>query len=87
MRDTPAQNSHGTGEDESLRFSQVLRRLADAPEERLSVHNLVEAFGERAFGALMLCVGLLNMLPWPPGQPQRLPSDRQLGRDEQQRGS
>jgi hypothetical protein len=67
MRDTPAQNSHGTGEDESLRFSQVLRRLADAPEERLSVHNLVEAFGERAFGALMLCVGLLNMLPWPPG--------------------
>jgi hypothetical protein len=27
----------------------------------------VEAFGERAFGALMLCVGLINLIPWPPG--------------------
>lgn len=54
-------------ENESIRFSEVLRRLADEPGERLSVHHVVEAFGERAFGALMLFVGLLNLIPWPPG--------------------
>jgi len=54
-------------EDETIRFSQVLLGLADEPGEKLSVHHVVEAFGERAFGALMLCVGLLNLIPWPPG--------------------
>ncbi|MDP8916111.1 MAG: exopolysaccharide biosynthesis protein [Pseudomonadota bacterium] len=54
-------------ENEAARFSEVLRGLAAAPEERLSVHQVVEAFGERAFGALMLFVGLLNLIPWPPG--------------------
>jgi len=54
-------------EDESIRFSSVLRRLAEAPGERLTVHEVVQAFGERAFGALMLSVGLLNLIPWPPG--------------------
>jgi len=54
-------------EDESIRFSSVLRRLAEASGERLTVHEVVQAFGERAFGALMLSVGLLNLIPWPPG--------------------
>jgi len=55
------------GEDESLRFSQVLRRLGEDDGDRISVSDIVAAFGERAFGALMLCVGLLNLIPWPPG--------------------
>ena len=54
-------------ENESIRFSQVLRGLAEHPGEKLSVHEVVSAFGERAFGALMLFVGLLNLIPWPPG--------------------
>ena len=54
-------------ENETLRFSEVLRGLAEADGDTLSMDELVEAFGERAFGALMLTFGLLNLLPWPPG--------------------
>lgn len=54
-------------ENEALRFSQVLQALAEAEGDKVSVNDIVRAFGERAFGALMLTVGLLNMLPWPPG--------------------
>jgi hypothetical protein len=54
-------------ENESLRFSEVLRGLAEADGDSLSMDELVQAFGERAFGALMLTFGLLNTLPWPPG--------------------
>lgn len=54
-------------ENEAARFSEVLQRLAAQPEERLGVNEVVGAFGERAFGALMLFVGLLNLIPWPPG--------------------
>ena len=54
-------------DDDTLRFSQVLRSLGEGEEARLSVNDIVRAFGERAFGALMLCVGLINLIPWPPG--------------------
>jgi hypothetical protein len=54
-------------ENESLRFSEVLRGLAEADGDSLSMDELIQAFGERAFGALMLTFGLLNTLPWPPG--------------------
>lgn len=68
MTDQATPAGETPAEDESIRFSQVLQRLADdAPEARLSVHQVVAAFGERAFGALMLFVGLLNLIPWPPG--------------------
>ena len=50
-------------------FSQVLRDLAEAEAEgeRLSVSEIVHQFGERGFGAIMLLVALLNLLPLPPG--------------------
>jgi hypothetical protein len=48
-------------------FSQVLRDLAEAEGERLSVSEIVHEFGERGFGAIMLLVALLNLLPLPPG--------------------
>ena len=54
-------------ERESARFSEVLRGLAEADGERLSVNEIVQAFGERGFGAIMLLVALLNLLPLPPG--------------------
>ena len=61
MTDAPAEA------DEALPFSQVLRNIADEDGEELSLDHVISAFGERAFGALMLSVGLLNLLPWPPG--------------------
>ena len=54
-------------EPEGAPFSEVLRGLADAEDERLSIGEIVQAFGERAFGAIMLFIGLLNLLPLPPG--------------------
>lgn len=48
-------------------FSEVLERLANRPGARLHVGEVVEAFGERAFGAVMLMFAIVNMLPWPPG--------------------
>src|SRR3712207_3776778 len=54
-------------EQETPRFSAVLRRLAARGGERLSLNEIVQAFGERGFGAIMLLVALLNLLPLPPG--------------------
>ena len=54
-------------EPESATFSEVLRALAASGEERLTIGEIVESFGERAFGAIMLFVALLNLLPLPPG--------------------
>ena len=48
-------------------FSEVLGALAEADGERLSINEVVTAFGERGFGAIMLLVGLFNLLPLPPG--------------------
>lgn len=49
------------------RFSDVLAALGrDGPPD-LTVNELVHAFGDRAFGAIMLVVALINLLPLPPG--------------------
>jgi len=48
-------------------FSQVLRELADSEHERISIGRILEAFGDRAFGALLLLFALPNALPMPPG--------------------
>lgn len=48
-------------------FSDVIETLARRPGERLALDELVDAFGDRAFGAVMLLFGVLNLMPWPPG--------------------
>ena len=48
-------------------FSDVLERLASRPSRRLYLGEVLEAFGERGFGAVMLLFAIVNMLPWPPG--------------------
>lgn len=48
-------------------FSAVIERIGARDGERLHLGELVEAFGERAFGAVMLLFAIVNMLPWPPG--------------------
>ena len=50
-----------------LRFSDTLERLGAHGGQKLFLAEVVEAFGERAFGAVMLLFAIVNMLPWPPG--------------------
>ena len=49
------------------RFSDTLERLGAHGGDKLHLGEIVEAFGERAFGAVMLLFAIVNMLPWPPG--------------------
>jgi len=49
------------------RFSQVLNDLASRPEAAIRLGDVLDAFGDRAFGALMLLFSAPNMLPLPPG--------------------
>ena len=48
-------------------FSDVLTLLSSRSGEKLCLGEVVEAFGDRAFGPVMFFFALLNMLPWPPG--------------------
>jgi hypothetical protein len=48
-------------------FSQVLEDIGAKRDPKLYLGEVVNAFGERAFGALLLLFGLLNALPLPPG--------------------
>lgn len=62
----------GAGEASSgrphRRLSEVLVGIvADETRERVSVADLRDAMGDRAFGALMLIFALPNVLPTPPG--------------------
>jgi hypothetical protein len=49
------------------RFSEVLSGLAARPVPVISIGDVLNAFGDRAFGALMLLFAAPNMLPLPPG--------------------
>lgn len=42
-------------------FSQVLEDIGSKPDPKLYLGELVDAFGERGFGALMLFFGLMNI--------------------------
>lgn len=53
--------------DESRTFSDVLDRLGQEGPAKLSLREMVEAFGERGFGALILLLALMALFPWPPG--------------------
>ena len=49
------------------RFSDTLEGLGANGGEKLFLGEIVEAFGDRAFGAVMLLFAIINLLPWPPG--------------------
>jgi hypothetical protein len=49
------------------RFSEILSDLASRPAAAVSLGDVLDAFGDRAFGALMLVFAAPNMLPLPPG--------------------
>lgn len=48
-------------------FSSVLTAMGQGTDDRLTVEELVTAFGDRAFGAVMLVFALISTLPLPPG--------------------
>ena len=50
-----------------LPLSAVLTEIASNSEARISVDELMQRFGGRAFGALLFVFGLACLLPWPPG--------------------
>ena len=54
-------------DDEKQTFSDVLERLGHDANPHLTLGELVDAFGERGFGALLLLLSLLALFPWPPG--------------------
>jgi len=53
--------------DEGRTFSDVLERLGQGQSDKLSLREMVEAFGERGFGAVILMLALMALVPWPPG--------------------
>ncbi|MES2814166.1 MAG: exopolysaccharide biosynthesis protein [Pseudomonadota bacterium] len=48
-------------------FSQVLEDLGAGEEPILTLDEVVEAFGDRGIGALILVLALMALFPWPPG--------------------
>ena len=48
-------------------FSEVLENLARGGAPKVTLREIVEAFGERGFGALILILALISLFPWPPG--------------------
>jgi len=48
-------------------LSAILRELSADPDRSMSVAELVEAFGPRAFGAILLIFAVACALPLPPG--------------------
>lgn len=51
--------------DDLRRFSDVLEEIGESPDPKLRLEELVAAFGERGFGAMIL---ILSMLPCCPGR-------------------
>ncbi|MGV9006865.1 MAG: exopolysaccharide biosynthesis protein [Brevundimonas sp.] len=53
--------------DAKRTLSEVIESLGYGDNPKLDLAEVVEGFGERAFGALMLMLALMSLLPWPPG--------------------
>ena len=51
----------------SRTFSQVLEDLGAGENPSLTLDEVVEAFGDRGIGALILVLALMALFPWPPG--------------------
>lgn len=48
-------------------LSAMLREIGDASDGHVSIGDMTERFGPRAFGAILFIFGLINLFPWPPG--------------------
>lgn len=62
------QSKGEAGHPESANVSAVLRTLADqAQGETIFIKDIIDAFGERAFGFVLILFSLPNCVPAPPG--------------------
>lgn len=52
-----------------MRTSEVLNKLAAAPGERLSVAQIFDSLGDKAFALLIVLLGVPNCIPMPPPIP------------------
>ena len=57
----------GTAADQARPFSEVIESIGERPGETLCLGEVVETFGQQAFGPVMFLFALINMMPWPPG--------------------
>ena len=57
-------------------FSEVVEKLGERRGEKLCLGEVVEAFGDRAFGPVLFFFALVNMMPWPPCLLYTSPSPR-----------
>lgn len=53
--------------EENDRLSEVLQDICDRPEPNVSIGEIMDEFGPRAFGAALLVFAAPNLLPLPPG--------------------
>lgn len=53
--------------DKRLSLSDLLLTLGEGVTESISVDDIVEHFGRRAFGAVLFIFSIPNLLPLPPG--------------------
>lgn len=57
----------GDGAGRGRPLSAVLRDICDAPGEDITLGEVTQHFGPRAFGALLFVLAIPNLLPLPPG--------------------
>jgi hypothetical protein len=48
-------------------LSAMLREVGAQGDGHVSIGDITERFGPRAFGAVLFIFGLINLFPWPPG--------------------
>jgi hypothetical protein len=53
--------------ERSRPLSAVLRDICDDADEQVTLGEIVQRFGPRAFGALLFVIAIPNLLPLPPG--------------------
>ncbi|MBA4807045.1 exopolysaccharide biosynthesis protein [Brevundimonas sp.] len=58
---------YSVNQNDLRRFSDVIEDLGQSDDPKLKLEELVAAFGERGFGAMILILSMLALLPWPPG--------------------
>lgn len=55
------------GTERARPLSEVLRDISDDPEPEVTLGEVIDHFGGRAFGALLFVLAIPNLLPLPPG--------------------
>lgn len=58
---------HHSPPDGRRSLSAVLREISEVKAEEITVGEIVDLFGRRAFGALLFAFAVPNVLPLPPG--------------------